>query len=897
MDLDVERYRDSLDRETVFNALKDRWHIPAVLAVVFTGFMLRYMPANGMKYLQAVDPYMIFRMSQHYALEGNMPQLDFMRYFPYAMPTYLLYPGDIIVPSLLWNAGFGLFFSSYLEWAQFYPALLGALSVLTMYFLGKELFDRKAGVSAAFFLAVLPGALRRTSAGFFEKEPLGTFCMMASLLFFTRAWKKESWKNGILSGLMLGIFTISWGGARMLWLLYPIVVFATLMINEDTRSLVAAYTPTVLIAGFFATILAQRRFSLTGNLFIASLGILGALWVRHLAEELKLIGKNRLPHLVPAISVFGILMAILSPLYSDFIASKVIGVFQMAFQTGGGVIAGTVAENAPPAPSSLVRSLGPGIVSGINPVVDFLATVASPWSLMVYGVPFIATSVLLMVAVKYNLLSSPVKGKKHTAFMQAGFVSWIPFLLSLVLISFQVTTPGPANVVSILSIGALASLVIGASVFTLIYFLEADSAFSIGSLLVGGAVAGALIFTIRFSSGLGSDVSKLTLIPVSIAFVGTLAMYYWEPFEPKKIELKWFWMLPLIWVVSNVYGGTTRSRLVFLSTFSMALAAGYAFRTVIMKLENLDFGDLEFTHPDNLKSALIVFTVIVTLGLSGFSGYVMSQGLGGSPSPSPELWEQSVDFMQDSPEGSVILSWWDYGYYFQTLGRRPSVADGGQGGYYTQETRAVNMPLADYLNGTATNPLDRTFLRKHSADYIWLDRSMIGKFSAVSQISNEDNSEYTGIRQMSTPGSLRDSISRSGNQTLVNFRGRLGRNVADIYTPVESTNTSMYISGPPTVRYPNGQTAQIDCVLKESGRKEFNVSGGIGFCAAEGPFYSFERSSVSGRPRLLLVPDKISNSTFVRLYIQDGWGVPYAEKVPEASNSYIKMWEIDLDQE
>jgi hypothetical protein len=107
----------------------------------------------------------------------------------------------------------------------------------------------------------------------------------------------------------------------------------------------------------------------------------------------------------------------------------------------------------------------------------------------------------------------------------------------------------------------------------------------------------------------------------------------------------------------------------------------------------------------------------------------------------------------------------------------------------------------------------------------------------------------------------------------------------------------MDISGAPTVRFSYGQTAQIGCVLTEEGRQEYNVSRGIGFCAAEDPVYSLERSTVQGRPRLLLIPDTISRSTFVKLYIQDGWGVPYAEKVPEASNGYIKMWEINLDQE
>lgn len=877
--MDFERYRDSLDREKVFNMLKDRWHIPAVLAVVFMGFMLRYMPANGMEYLQAVDPYMIFRMSQHIALEGNLPQLDFSRFFPYATPTYVMNQGDYVIPALLWNAGFGLFFSNYLEWAQFYPAMLGGLSVGVMYFLGKELFDRNTGVSAAFFLAVTPGVLRRTSAGFFEKEPLGTFFMLVSLLFFTRAWKLEDWKYGLFSGLALGLFSVSWGGARMLWLLYPLVTGIVVFLNEDIRSLVASYTPTVLVGGFFATIINSSRFTLTGNYFFLALGVLAFLWSRYLVEKFELVDGSKLDYYGPAMAVFGAVMALLSPLYSDWVANKVIGIFSTALQSGSGVIGGTVAENAPPGATSLVQSMGTVIAQG--GFLEVLSMAVSPWLFMIFGVSFMATSIILMLGRKLQLMPEEIAGEKRTAYTQMVFVAWLVFVSALV-----------QNVVFV---GALAAFVIGTSLLTLIYFLEGDSAFTIGSLFVGGATAAALIYVLRFSPGLGSSVSMLVLLPAVMASISSLTLHFFGSFEESKIRFRWYIVLPLLWVVSNVYGGMTRSRLVFLTTFSVALAAGYGLSVTVEKLRTLDFSELEFTHPDNLRNAATVFILILVVGLGGASGYLMSQGLGGSPSPSPQVWEPSVDFMQQAPEGSVVLSWWDYGYYFQTLGRTGSVADGGNFGYYTSEEK-VNFPLSGYLNSTHSQE-DIDFIEKHSADYIWLDRSMIGKFSAVSQIANRDNSQFTGIRQMSTPGSLRDSLSSDGNDTLVNFRGRLGRNVVDIYTPVESTNTSMDISGAPTVRFSNGQTAQIGCVLTEDGRQEYNVSRGLGFCAAEDSVYSLERSTVQGRPRLLLVPETISESTFVQLYIQDGQGVPYAEKVPEASNGYIKMWEIDLDQE
>jgi asparagine N-glycosylation enzyme membrane subunit Stt3 len=880
----LREYEDSLDAETLKQKAVENWYLGAVAAIVLAAFYLRYAPAKGMQYLQAADPYMIFRMSQHLALEGNLPQLDFLRYFPYAAPTYLLNNGDFIIPALLYNAGFSLLFPSYLEWAQFYPAMLGALSVLLMYFLGKELFDRRTGLAAAFFLAVTSAALRRTSAGFFEKEPIGTFMMMASLLFFTRAWKRESWINGIISGITLGLFTISWGGSQMLWLLYPIVTGIVLFINEDIRSLITAYTPTVIIGGFFAAIVNYSRFWFTDSLFFISLAVLGGLWLRYLVEELELVREDYLPYFIPSLSILGGIMAILSPLYSDWVARKILSVVQVAVgATGTDVIGQTVQENAPPGASSLMTNLGSVLSSGTGSGLDAVLLSASPWVLMVFAVPFIVTSLLLMLGRKYGLLSGKIPGRKYLAYAQAVFVSWMVFVAGLV-----------QNMVFI---SALAAVVVAASLIVLVYFLDENSSFTISSLFLIGGVVGLGIFALRFSSGLTSPFAYLTLLPAVLAVAASVIVYYFESFPDREIEFRWYLAIPVVWIVSNVFGGTTRSRLVFLSSFAIALGAGYTFSKAVSKLRELDYSELGTgVDPGNLKyvvTALFIGLVLLTNGLSGFT---TSQGITGSPSP--QIWEQSLDYMEeDTPKGSVVLSWWDYGYYFETLGRRPAVADGGNAGYYTDETRAVNMPLADYL-ASPDRQEDRRFLEKHSVDYIWLDYSMIGKYSAVSQISNKNNSQFQVLRQFSTPGSVQNSISQDGNQTVAAFRGRLG-GVSTIYAPLETSNTSMGIKGPATVRFSNGQTAGIGCVLTEDGRETYNVTQEqeLDFCMAEDPFYTLERgATASGPARLVLVPEEVSDSTFVKLYIQDGYGLEYAEKLPEASNGYIKMWKVDYNQ-
>jgi dolichyl-diphosphooligosaccharide---protein glycosyltransferase len=49
---------------------------------------------------------------------------------------------------------------------------------------------------------------------------------------------------------------------------------------------------------------------------------------------------------------------------------------------------------------------------------------------------------------------------------------------------------------------------------------------------------------------------------------------------------------------------------------------------------------------------------------------------GGTAHPASSDWLESLEWIKtNTPENSVILSWWDYGYWIQTLSERASIAD------------------------------------------------------------------------------------------------------------------------------------------------------------------------------------------------------------------------------
>ncbi len=816
---DIKEYVERVDDFFTVEGLKNNWAILSVAAIVFFAVWLRYRPEQGMRYFQALDPYMIYRMSQHLALEGNMPALDFLRYTPYNTPTYLLHKGDIIIPAVLYWLGPFLAFPSFLEWAQFYPALMGGVGVLFAYFFGKEVWNRVAGVSAAFFLATIAGAMHRTSAGFFEKEPVGTAMMMISLYGFARAWKRESWLPGVFSGIAMGLFTVSWGGSKMLWLLYPLTVGLVLLLDEDIKSLVRAYTPTVILGSGIAIALDPAGFWFTDSLFIANAGMLGLLWSRYLIEQFEIIDRKNLKYYVPSVSVVGASLLALSPLYSNFLASKVLNIYARVTQSTGAVIAGTVAENTPAGLGEIVSQLGSTMAIRVHPVLGMLSNVVGTWPLTFIGIAFLGTSILLMILRKYDVIGETITEETYFKLFGVFYLVWV--------LAFA-------------------------------FFFQA-------SVIVA-------------------------VLPATLATIGGFGLFYlFAEFGTKEIEFRWYYLLPFLWAVTNVLGAVSKSRLVFLATFSVAVISGYMFSLVVKRVNSIDYDSfLEDGSGNMVRIGALTAVILVVFSVSAASGYGATQGLGGSPN---SAWMQNLEYMQqETPADSTILSWWDYGYWFESIGRRAAVADGGNMGHYSDEQYGkVNYPIADYF--TSSNPYNHTWLlEKHSVDYIVLDSTMVGKYSAVSQISNRDNSKFNSMLTLNTQGNFRNSISQNNDQMVAEFvDNRVGFKV---YAPLNSTEESIGFSGTPVLETARGR-AEIGCALTEDGYVEFNTSSSTSYCIAEHPYRSFERGlSLNRQAGVVLVPEAITRSTLVRLYLMDGYGIDYVEKVPEASNGYVKMWEV-----
>lgn len=77
--------------------------------------------------------------------------------------------------------------------AVYFPVVLGALTIIPVYFIGKMMFNRLVGITAAGLIAILPGEwLGRSSLGFTDHHVLEVLLSTTAIMFLVMAIKGKS---------------------------------------------------------------------------------------------------------------------------------------------------------------------------------------------------------------------------------------------------------------------------------------------------------------------------------------------------------------------------------------------------------------------------------------------------------------------------------------------------------------------------------------------------------------------------------------------------------------------------------------------------------------------------------------------------------------------------------
>nr|CBH37010.1 conserved hypothetical membrane protein, oligosaccharyl transferase STT3 subunit family [uncultured archaeon] len=193
-------------------------------------------------------------------------------YNPFGTPLF-----DLSLAFIVWAVGLGNPFAiltrSMIEeiWA-WYPAVLAALTIFPVYFIGKGLYNRGAGLLSAALIAILPGQfLIRSLLGFTDHHAMETLFSTIAMLFLILALKSarengitfQSFLGGdrgslkkpivysIISGVFLGSYFLAWLGAPLFILIlctYAVVQHVADHLREkDTDYLCIVCVPVFIV--------------------------------------------------------------------------------------------------------------------------------------------------------------------------------------------------------------------------------------------------------------------------------------------------------------------------------------------------------------------------------------------------------------------------------------------------------------------------------------------------------------------------------------------------------------------------------------------------------------------------------------------------------------------------
>ncbi|MFC2034985.1 oligosaccharyl transferase, archaeosortase A system-associated [Chloroflexota bacterium] len=226
---------------------------------VFTGDWIKLTGADAYYHMRVVDN-----------LVHNFPHLfSFDPYFiyPNGIGVNIVHFFDWLLSGIIWVIGLGSPTQHTIDMVSvYYPPVLGALTVIPVYFIGKELFGRWAGVLSASLIALLPGEfLGRSILGFTDHHVAETLFTTLTMLFLILAiktasrrqltfshLKRRDWATsakpiiyGLLAGIFLGIYILTFIGA----ILFIFIIFSYFVIQMIINHLKGKSTNYLCLVG------------------------------------------------------------------------------------------------------------------------------------------------------------------------------------------------------------------------------------------------------------------------------------------------------------------------------------------------------------------------------------------------------------------------------------------------------------------------------------------------------------------------------------------------------------------------------------------------------------------------------------------------------------------------
>lgn len=228
-----------------------------------------------------------------------------------------------------------------------------------------------------------------------------------------------------------------------------------------------------------------------------------------------------------------------------------------------------------------------------------------------------------------------------------------------------------------------------------------------------------------------SVLSMLFYVSGFLILIGSLCYVFYKSDEKevfKNIRFEYLFIFSLIFV--GIIAGRSGIRLIMMLAPVAVIPLSYlvflAGKGIMKKREGL------------AKTFFILFVILILISVpyTLFYNYKVSKANAEAHVPTQYTyqWQQAMGWVRTTtPKTAVFGSWWDYGYWIQTMGERATVLDGGN-----------SISYWNYLMGrhvlTANNESEALeFLYNHNVTHFLIDSTEIGKYGAYSNIGSDEN--------------------------------------------------------------------------------------------------------------------------------------------------------------
>jgi len=277
---------------------------------------------------------------------------------------------------------------------------------------------------------------------------------------------------------------------------------------------------------------------------------------------------------------------------------------------------------------------------------------------------------------------------------------------------------------------------------------------------------------------------------------------------------------------------------------------------------------------------LFILAIILTIfSLVTYYQTISNQSKYTGPSANAQ-WQSAMEWTRNNTDkGDVFVHWWDYGYWIQSLGKRPTVTDGGHSGGDQADHYIGRYVLTTPNAGSALS-----YMKTWNVSYLLIDQTDLGKYPAYSSIGG--GAEDTQDRYASIPVMVADpkQIIETANGTVIIYQGGM-----PLFEDV------LYEENGKEIFLPSGKAAVIGLIVKVKKNNQFEqpqavyVYNGVqtkipiryvyyngalidfknGLDAVIDVIPSFDGSGINPLGSAIYLSQKVSKSLFAQLFLLD----------------------------